>query len=498
MADTVRTRAQLEALFPDNTTGQITAQRGRDLIVSAFGYIVGGFPAVNNDKVDTAGIGAFFDAGSRWLDTILNRTWSCLDGSPGAARWQALMYDGEGAGGRLAGTYPNPTLAASGVTAGTYGDALHYPTFTVNADGTLVAAGEIGIPAGTVSSVGLAMPSIFAVAGSPITTSGTFTVTLTNESANTVFAGPSSGGAAGPTFRLLVAADIPSLDASVITTGTIATARLGSGSASSSTYLRGDQTWAAIAAGTVTSVALTMPSWLSVSGSPITTSGTLAVSAAGGQTANQILATPNGSSGAVALRAMVAPDVPSLDASKITSGTFSVALIPGLPGSQITSGGIDAAYVDVGTLPTAVIPSGIPIGGTVGVFPQWVKVTKTYTDYQAGAVGTANTINLYLAPSGALIHLVKIKHSIQFTGPGITSVNLEVGYTTSNTRYISAYNGDQSPSNTTQLLGTSNQSDLLPTGATTQLNTTIGTFGANVSALTAGSVDIWILISAAA
>lgn len=34
------------------------------------------------------------------------------------------------------------------------------------------------------------------------------------------------------------------LDASVISTGTIATARLGSGSASSSTFLRGDQTWA--------------------------------------------------------------------------------------------------------------------------------------------------------------------------------------------------------------------------------------------------------------
>jgi hypothetical protein len=38
-------------------------------------------------------------------------------------------------------------------------------------------------------------------------------------------------------------------DASAITTGTVATARLGSGTANSTSYLRGDQTWATISAG---------------------------------------------------------------------------------------------------------------------------------------------------------------------------------------------------------------------------------------------------------
>lgn len=65
--------------------------------------------------------------------------------------------------------------------------------------------------------------------------------------------------------------------------------------------------------GTVTSVGLTTPSWLTVSGSPVTTSGTLAVSAATGQTANQFLATPDGSTGAVGLRAIVAADIPTLN-----------------------------------------------------------------------------------------------------------------------------------------------------------------------------------------
>ncbi len=67
--------------------------------------------------------------------------------------------------------------------------------------------------AGTVTSVALTMPAMFNVGGSPITSSGTLAVTLANESANQVFAGPSSGGAAAPTFRSLVAADMPDLSA---------------------------------------------------------------------------------------------------------------------------------------------------------------------------------------------------------------------------------------------------------------------------------------------
>lgn len=64
---------------------------------------------------------------------------------------------------------------------------------------------------GTVTSVALALPSIMAVSGSPVTTSGTLTGTLTTQSVNTLFAGPSSGAAAVPTFRALTTADIPAL-----------------------------------------------------------------------------------------------------------------------------------------------------------------------------------------------------------------------------------------------------------------------------------------------
>jgi len=69
---------------------------------------------------------------------------------------------------------------------------------------------------GTVTSVGLSLPGIFTVSGSPVTTTGTLTGTLATQTANTIWAGPTTGAAAAPTFRVLVAADMPS---GVIPTG---------------------------------------------------------------------------------------------------------------------------------------------------------------------------------------------------------------------------------------------------------------------------------------
>lgn len=60
---------------------------------------------------------------------------------------------------------------------------------------------------GTVTSVGVTMPSLFAVSGSPVTTSGTIAAALANQSAGTVLAGPTSGAAAEPTFRSIVFGD---------------------------------------------------------------------------------------------------------------------------------------------------------------------------------------------------------------------------------------------------------------------------------------------------
>lgn len=85
--------------------------------------------------------------------------------------------------------------------------------FLVYTDGTnyfTMRGAAAGSGSGTVTSVALTMPSVFSVSGSPITSEGTLDVTLETETANTVFAGPSSGSAAAPTFRSIAAADLPS------------------------------------------------------------------------------------------------------------------------------------------------------------------------------------------------------------------------------------------------------------------------------------------------
>lgn len=65
--------------------------------------------------------------------------------------------------------------------------------------------------AGGITSIGLTMPPMFTVTGSPLTANGAITATLATQTANQVFAGPATGAAAAPTFRPLVAADIPTL-----------------------------------------------------------------------------------------------------------------------------------------------------------------------------------------------------------------------------------------------------------------------------------------------
>lgn len=72
--------------------------------------------------------------------------------------------------------------------------------------------------------------------------------------------------------------------------------------------------------GTVTSVALSVPSDLTVAGSPITTSGTLAVTRTS-QAANQVMAAPDGAAGVPTYRALVANDIPAIPSSKISDST---------------------------------------------------------------------------------------------------------------------------------------------------------------------------------
>lgn len=73
--------------------------------------------------------------------------------------------------------------------------------------GSACGAGSGG--SGTVTSVGLSLPSDWSVSGSPVTGSGTLTASYVSHAANMFFAGPSSGSAAAPSWRALTASDLP-------------------------------------------------------------------------------------------------------------------------------------------------------------------------------------------------------------------------------------------------------------------------------------------------
>ena len=165
----------------------------------------------------------------------------------------ALNFAGGQAANRFLAT-PNGSAGAMSLRPIVAADIL--PTVTINrclrvdASGNIVVASNDCATGGSVNSVAMTVPSFLSVAGSPITTTGTFAVTLANQNANQIFAGPTTGSATQPGFRSLVAADIPNIDAAKINTGTINTARLGSGSADSTTCLKGNSTWATCASST--------------------------------------------------------------------------------------------------------------------------------------------------------------------------------------------------------------------------------------------------------
>lgn len=104
------------------------------------------------------------------------------------------------------------TISATGYASKTlYGIYLY--------DGLTGTAGT-----GTVTSVGMTVPSFLSVAGSPVTGAGTLAVTLATQSANKIFAGPTTGAAAAPTFRDMVLADLGSLIAIPVTVPTFMSA----------------------------------------------------------------------------------------------------------------------------------------------------------------------------------------------------------------------------------------------------------------------------------
>lgn len=132
--------------------------------------------------------------------------------------------------------------------------------------------------------------------------------------------------------------------------------------------------------GTVTSVGLSMPAYYTVGSTPVTSSGTLTVTATTGQTANTFLAAPSGSTGAIGLRTIVALDVPTLDAlrtpvASVSLNTQKITNLVDPSGAQdaATKNYVDAAIQGTPTKPaakyatTAALPTNTYANGASGV-----------------------------------------------------------------------------------------------------------------------------------
>ncbi|NII73274.1 hypothetical protein FHW84_001843 [Dyella sp. SG562] len=148
--------------------------------------------------------------------------------------------------------------------SGSYNDLLNKPPFISDApsDGNVYGrrnGGWVvvsGAGAGTVTSVAISAPAQFNVTGSPITNAGTITLAWVNQSANRVFAGPASGSAGAPSFRALVAADLPVFGPSGSSHAAGAVPDPGA-TAGTTRFLREDGTWAVAAAAAPMSLPLT-------------------------------------------------------------------------------------------------------------------------------------------------------------------------------------------------------------------------------------------------
>lgn len=143
-------------------------------------------------------------------------------GGAGGTATQVVAIGGDGAFVSLSGAQ---TITGNKSFSGTVslGSGATAVSPTVGDDSTKVATTEwvkdqgYLVSASAVTSVALSLPSaIFDISGSPVTGSGTLTATLDTQSANHVWAGPTTGANATPTFRGLVVDDIPTLTHSKI------------------------------------------------------------------------------------------------------------------------------------------------------------------------------------------------------------------------------------------------------------------------------------------
>ena len=281
------------------------------------------------------------------------------DASKGLVSTGTLAYDQGGTGqtSYAAGdiVYASAINTLSKLTVGTSGQVLK-----VTAG---VPAWETDTATGTVTSVALSAPAVFTVSGSPVTTTGTLALTYSGTALP-----EANGGTAQTTYTtgdFLYASGSNTLSKLAVgTTGQVLTVAAGLPSWATDTTT-----------GTVTSVGLSAPAFLTVGSSPVTSSGTLALTfsgtaipAANGGTAQTTYSTGDllYASGANTL-------------SKLAIGTSAQVLTvtAGVPAWEAVAGTGTVTSVDMS-------------GGTTGLTTSGGPVTSSGTITLAGTLAAVN------------------------------------------------------------------------------------------------------------